>query len=344
MQMTGALRYRCSFLPSVMFTVTVLSLSMIFLCPTARAEQDFRAWRWRDQRTNSNADASETERKVLLQNGVERVYYIHVPTGLVGGRPLPLVFVFHGGDQGGALRFVSRTGFNAVADRVGFIVVYPEALPVWNDGRRTTANSPDDVAFIRSLIQDLLRTQNIDRKRIYATGASAGGIFTLRLACELSNQIAAFAPVVASFPSDYIGFCRPQRPISILMINGTDDSFVPWLGGAIRTGRDRGRGGDVIPVPETVAFWQRHNQCQQTPDIQSLPDIDRNDNTTVSVWTYFDCRQGNTVELVEVKGGGHTWPGSPVGGSFAKRLVGNTSYDINASDLIWQFFQKRSLP
>lgn len=345
MQSLIVYRYRYGYSLNALFTVVVLLANMISQGPVANAESNFGDSRTPDQRKYPAQDSAGVERGVLLQNGVERVYYLHRPLGDGDNHPLPLLLMFHGGDQGDALKMVQRTGFNAIADRERFAVVYPAALPVWNEGSRTTADSPDDVAFIRSLIQHLLRTENIDRRHIYATGASRGGIFTLRLACELSDQIAAFAPVIASFPTSYVDSCRPQRPVSILMINGTSDSFVPWSGGTIRKGRTRGRGGEVISVPETVAFWQQHNHCRKDPDIQQLPDINKTDDTTVKVWTYLDCNQGSTVKLVEIIGGGHTWAGMPVSiGSFGRRLVGNTSYDINASDFIWRFFQAHSLP
>jgi polyhydroxybutyrate depolymerase len=197
-----------------------------------------------------------------------------------GTQPIPLVLAFHGG-QGNGLKFSQQTGLNQVADKNGFAVVYPDSIEYWNDGRDTTSSNVDDVGFVRELIDHLAKTKNIDRKQVYATGASNGGMMTLRLACEVSDQIAAFAPVIASLPVAYRDKCKPVRPVAIMMTNGTTDSFMPWAGGTIRSGRGKGAGGNVIPVPDTVEFWRQHNGCSMNPQVEPLPDGDKRDGTPV---------------------------------------------------------------
>ena len=56
----------------------------------------------------------------------------------------------------------------------------------------------DDVAFIRALLDDLMRAYQVDAKRVYATGMSNGAIMAYRLASELSDRIAAIAPVAGA--------------------------------------------------------------------------------------------------------------------------------------------------
>jgi polyhydroxybutyrate depolymerase len=282
--------------------------------------------------------AALSSERHLVVNDVTRAYFLHEPPS-ANGHERPLVMVFHGG-QGDGTRIARQTGFNRVADKGGFVVVYPNSLGYWNDGRSTTASSPDDLAFVRGLIDHLVKTEKVDRHRVYATGASNGGMFTLRLACEMSSEIAAFAPVIASFPVDYRGKCRPERPVPVLMVNGTSDAFIPWQGGAIKKGLFRGAGGEVVPVPETLEFWRRHNRCSPEPTVRPLPDLDKNDGTTVQVITYANCQGTSALRFIRIDGGGHTWPGSeyPPSG-VAARLMGNTSRDINASEAIWDFFK-----
>jgi polyhydroxybutyrate depolymerase len=285
--------------------------------------------------------ATRSSEHQLTVDGVKRTYYLHPPSKL-DGSPVPLVIVFHGG-QGDGLKIAGQTGFNQVADHRGFAVAYPNSLGYWNDGRATTTGgSGDDVAFVRALIDHLVKTQNVDRQRVYATGASNGGMFTLRLACEMSDEIAAFAPVVASFPADYRAKCRPHRALPIMMVNGTSDTFIPWQGGSIRKGLFRGAGGEVIPVPDTLEFWRQHNGCASEPSVRQLPDIDKNDGTTAQLITYPNCRE--VVRMIRIEGGGHTWPGSEYAASgWIGHLVGKTNRDVNASEAIWEFFKGQAL-
>ena len=57
------------------------------------------------------------------------------------------------------------------------------------------SNKVDDVGFTRALLDDLATVTNVDAKRVFATGISNGGIMCYRLASELSDRIAAIAPV-----------------------------------------------------------------------------------------------------------------------------------------------------
>lgn len=272
----------------------------------------------------------------LVVNGVERTYSLYVPPS-AKGKKSPLVMVFHGG-QGDSAKIARQTGFNRVADRGGVVIVYPKSLEYWNDGRATIPNPKDDVSFVRQLIKHLVETEDIDRQRVYATGPSNGGNFTLRLACEMSTEIAAFAPVLASFPVEYAPNCRPQRPVPIMMINGTSDPFILWQGGTAGTGARRGVGGTVLPPPTTLDFWRKNNACASQPTVNKLPNRDTRDGTTIEVVTYPNCREA--VQMIRVEGGGHTWPGSD---QRTPRMMGNTSHDIDASEEIWNFFKQRRL-
>jgi polyhydroxybutyrate depolymerase len=248
--------------------------------------------------------------------------------------------VFHGG-QGDGAKIASQTGFNRVADRWGVVAAYPNSLRYWADGRSTIGTPQDDVGFVRQLIKHLVETEGVDRQRVFATGASNGGNFTLRLACEMSTEITAFAPVIASFPVEYWPKCRPQRAVPIMLVNGTSDTFIRWEGGAVRKGLFRGAGGETVPVPTTLDFWRRQNACSPDPTVDRLPDRDKGDRTTVEVITYSGCRDASAVRMIKIEGGGHTWPGSP--DSFP-RALGNTSGDIDASEEIWSFFKQWRYP
>ena len=279
----------------------------------------------------------------FIFGGYERRYLVHVPLHLDRDKPVPLVFVLHGGG-GSAKRMVQLTkgGFDALADKEGFIVVYPDGVGKhWNDGRgfyryRAQRENIDDVGFISALIDRLTKSYNIDTKSIYVTGVSNGAMMSLRLACELSDRIVAIAPVVGAMPVNLASSCRPARSVSILFINGTDDPLVPWEGGEVRFGHQRL--GKILSVPETVSTWVRHDACPSLSEQTKAPDTDPYDGTRIRKDVYSPCDDGVEIVFVTVEGGGHTWPG---GYQYAdERIVGKTSEDIDACKVIWDFFKR----
>ena len=272
-----------------------------------------------------------------------RDYIIHVPPNHFEA-PLPAILAFHGGQGNGRL-FALQTGFSRLARQEGFIVVYPNAIGLWNDGRNTTALGPDDIAFTRALIDELINNYGIDRKRVYATGASNGGMMILRLACELHDRIAAFAAVIASMPVGYI--CPPGPPVPIMLINDVEDCYIPWDGGNVRTGFARGAGGKVISVPDNVRYWQRRNGCG--PSISpELIHVWENPSTegegrrslSVEIHRFQKCKAGAELVFVRVQGGGHSWLGgredflNPV-----ENMAVEKNRSINATVLIWNFLR-----
>lgn len=279
----------------------------------------------------------------LMHGSIKRSYQIYIPDDLDEKNFSPMVIMFHGG-FGSGKRISKRLGMNAVADKEKFIVVYPDGVDKhWNDGRGTMASGADDVSFIMAMIEQIKKEYRIDEQRIYATGLSNGGYLTQRLACESSNTFAAFAPVISTMPVPLNTHCTPERAVPILMVNGRDDPLVPWNGGDLSSGqRMGGKGGEVISVPLTVEFWRKHNGCENSPTEMTLPDKAPDDGTIVKQLKYDKCDAGTEVTLLTVVGGGHTWPGAPERPRMKKR-TGNTSYDINASEVIWVFFKKYRL-
>ena len=283
------------------------------------------------------ASADATRR--IVSQGVPRSYLLHLPPIYDGAQPLPVVLNFHGSfGRGSSQRRL--TNFNAVADAQGFIVVYPNGVDKhWHDDRSVYATGVDDVAFVSDLIDELITRFGADPQRVYATGISNGGFFVFSLACRLSTKIAAAAAAAASMPADLPNTCRPERPISMMVINGTSDWMVPYWGGALGI---RGERGAVVPTEESIGFWREADACGQPTVSGAMPDVDNTDGTAVWQRTYRGCGGGAEVALYTVIGGGHTWPG---GWQYLPaRLVGRTSRDVNASEAIWQFFQAHALP
>lgn len=236
-------------------------------------------------------------------------------------------------------------GLDRLAEKEGFLVVYPNGIDRhWNDGRsadetgwKAQGENVDDVGFISALIDELVRTRNADPRRVYVTGVSNGGQMAHRLACELADKVAAIAPVIAQMPAHFAPRCKPARPVSVLMMPGTDDPLIPWEGGTIRLGRQTF--GKALSVRETVKFWTRHNGCPETPEVSSEPDRDPADGMRVRKEAYKGCRERTSVVLYAIEGGGHTWPGGYQ--YLPESIVGKINRDIDAAEAIWEFFRKQ---
>jgi len=269
----------------------------------------------------------------------ERSYLIHVPPKYDPKQPTPVVLAFHGAMTNAPIMALS-SGLSDKADEAGFIVVYPNGtgkgnlLLVWNSGGFHGPNAerlPDDVAFVKAILDDLAKRINVDPNRVYATGISNGGMMCYRLAAELSQRIAAIAPVSGTLSVEK---CRPRRPIPVMHFHGTEDKLVPFAGPDERTARFL----SFKSVEETIRIWARIDGCPRKPKTIELPDkVD--DGTTVRQEINGPGKDGAEVVLFVISGGGHTWPGR----QWPVPWLGKTTRDISANDLMWEFFQKHPM-
>jgi polyhydroxybutyrate depolymerase len=265
-----------------------------------------------------------------------RSFSVHVPESRPPNEGFPVVLAFHGGGmQGAGMRRI--TGLDAVADRRGFIVVYPDAMGRhWNDGRATIRNPQDDVGFVAALLDQVERSYPVDSRRVFATGLSNGALFAERLGCDLSHRIAAIAPVAGSMPTDIAAACRPARAVAVMQVDGTADPIMPYGGGAVEDFGGKGEGGRVMSVAETAAFWAARNGCGAKGAPEPLPPVVPSDPTRVVRMHYTHCPAAGQVTVLSVVDGGHVWPG----GSQIPRpaVTGQASRQIAASRAIADFF------
>jgi polyhydroxybutyrate depolymerase len=167
---------------------------------------------------------------------------------------------------------------------------------------------------------------------------SNGAIMSYRLACELTEKITAIAPVAGNMPQKLYPSCSPSRPISVLAINNVNDPLMPFAGGNITGPFGWKKLGKVLSADESVRFWARHNNCSLSPVITYEPDKDKTDDTRVRKEDYNNGKAGTEAILYAIEGGGHTWPGGYQ--YMNKRIIGKTSRDIDANEVIWDFFNK----
>ncbi len=286
-------------------------------------------------------DVYQTE--VLEIDGVERTYHIHFPPNLSETDAAPLVLALHGGG-GQGLKFDESTAGTLIpaAEARGMVLVFPDGIDKqWCDGRTEHLNEGrdcttiDDVAFLSAIIEQMEQDYGIDPSRVYATGISNGGFMSIRLALDLTNKLAAVAPVTAQL-SVALAEQTPAQPIAIMIMNGTADPIVPFDGGEVRLfefGRSR---GEILSTAGTIERFRRYNDCEAVPELVELPDSEPDDGTAVEIESYTHCAADTEVILVRVVGGGHTWPGGQP--YLSPKIVGVVSQEINASEMILDFF------
>lgn len=274
------------------------------------------------------ADPSET----IEVGGQERTYVIHVPS--TRSSRMPLLLAFHGG-SGTGRGMVRFSGFDELADRYGFVVVYPDGLQhQWNDGGQPN-NGADDLGFVSALIDKLSRDFSIDPKRVFAAGISNGAMFSQRLGCQLTNRIAGFASIAGNMPIDIASACKPSRAISVLQISGTADPLMPFEGGGVHAGRHV----SVESADWTVVFWAKHDGCASSPITTTMPTVQPADGTSVVRKRYTGCGDDSAVTYYIIRDGGHTWPGGMQ--YLPQFIIGKTSNQLDASQTIVDFFLKR---
>jgi polyhydroxybutyrate depolymerase len=264
----------------------------------------------------------------VVSSGETREYTLHVPPGYDASRPTPLVISIHGA----AIWPVAQqrlSQWDRVADREGFIVLYPSG----RIGEGPPHFDAEDVTFIADLINEVQRTHNIDRRRIYANGLSNGGGLSFLLSCTMPDRIAAVGLVAAAhlFPAS---LCKDLRPVPMIAFHGTADDDTPYLGG--KSGKSW-----ILPmrfpsIPGITAAWAKRNQCAATPTESRVA-------SDVTRLEYSQCASNAPAILYTIHGGGHTWPGGD-GDYLPEWFVGKTTQTIDASSIMWEFFKNHPLP
>ncbi len=262
----------------------------------------------------------------LQHDGKTRNYRIYVPATYSAENPVPLVFGLHGTSSSGE-EFQQYRGFDNIADTANFIAVYPDGtkmlgISFWNYGN-VFGSTVDDLGFLEALIDKIAEDYSINQNRVYCAGMSNGSFMAYYLACK-SYRFAAIAGVTGSMSTSTYNNCASANAIPVLHIHGTADNTNPYAGNSTMKGID-----------DVIQFWVEKNQCNTTPEITPVPNINSSDGATASHYLYENGINGNTVELFKINGGGHSWPGHPMPNSSEV-----TCMDFDASKEIWRFFSK----
>jgi polyhydroxybutyrate depolymerase len=287
----------------------------------------------------------QTLDKSLMHDGLLRDYTIYVPSGYTPQSSAPLVVNLHGYTLNRNFQ-MTFSGMNAVAEREGFLVAYPDAV------NGDWFGPQDNFGFVSRLLDDVSSQYSINAAKVYATGYSQGGMMSYLLSVERPYTFAAIASVGGTRPlaPGDVYFpphleAAPSRPFPLLHIHGTGDPIVPYNGGISTVGSLT---LNFPPVERLVHDYVLSNGGDLTPTIADLPNTDTVDGTTVQLLTYgggnYLDAAGNTrpaeVLLYRIQDGGHNWPGDATGWpGFAVPV----NYDISASTEIWNFFSRHEV-
>jgi polyhydroxybutyrate depolymerase len=275
-------------------------------------------------------------KRTITVDELTRTHWIHVPPRYDPKQPAAVVLMLHGAMMDAKL-MEAFCGFNKTADKINFVVVYPNGtgpggiLQTWNAGifpGELNKNQADDVKYLGKVLDDVEGALNVNKKRIYAAGLSNGGMMTYRLAAELPNRIAAIASVAGAMVVEKY---EPKRPVPVLHFHGTKDTLVPYEGPAKK--KDAPAYLRFRSVEETVLACVKANGCDEKATTSEL-DV-KEEKIKVVRKEYAKGKQNAEVVLYTLENGGHTWPGM-----WAPPFLGLTTRNFSASEVIGEFFQK----
>ena len=283
--------------------------------------------------------AGVLEERFMAFDGQERRYLVYVPSS---GKPTSILFMLHGS---GSDPERSRSGmtfeFDLIAEDDNVLVVYPEGFENhWNDCRTAlpysaSAENIDDVGFLLALKEQLTGQYGIPASRSFVVGMSNGGHMAYRLAYEAPDAFQGFAIIASNIPAESNFKCTPAgRPVSIMMIAGTEDPINPYEGGVVSI-----FGGDeeglVQSAQDSADYWAELAGYGDTPQVKDYPDVNAEDQSTVTALIWEGRADGN-VTLLTLEGGGHAVPHPST--KFPP-FFGPTNQDLNGPREIWSFFE-----
>ena len=286
----------------------------------------------------SSGCGTSSPRNVTLSlsvDGFMRTVIVHRPKSL-DSIALPLVLNLHGSGST-SLEQEGFTAMNTSANIDDFIVAYPQALIPdgsgfdWNvpdvpliGGRAVPAHAANDIVFLTSLVRILESRYCVDPQRVYATGFSGGAREVSQLACDDSTVFAAVAPVSGlRRPTP----CATKRAEPVLSFHGSADPVDPFAG--------HGQKYWTYSVSTAAKDWSSQDSCTSVKTSTPYKNI--------KLTVYGDCANSALVELYEVVGEGHEWPGGPTLPAAFTAVLGPQSTAINANSVIWSFFSNYQL-
>ena len=236
--------------------------------------------------------------KVSTQVGDDtRTYSIFIPSTITEGMPASgAVFLFHGSNGSGE-QLSASTNMNSELEQENLIGVYPDA-PIGNWAEDCSCNNADrlqinDTSFVRIMLDEIMESYTFSTDRVFAIGFSQGGLFTQRLACQMSDLFTAYGVVAANMSVPLAQKCSPKNPVSQIIIQGRLDTVLPYNGsnnGAL----------SLVPTQQTLRFWAEQNECNLS---NALVETD----PEKELLSYCSEELSAQLTLVTSQNGGHGW-------------------------------------
>ncbi|GAH12830.1 unnamed protein product [marine sediment metagenome] len=182
----------------------------------------------------------------------------------------PILFCFHG--AGGKAEGQSAR-WSPQADKKGMIVISAEAvqtLKKWNFKDNFHDQEIDDVGFVTKVVGILIENRIADKKAIFATGHSSGGLFSWRLAKE-SDLFAAAAPMSCGMAKGAHDPDEKTKPIPVFQVIGDKDKSYNGTTNPQVT---------MYSAIERIEIWRKFNQCGPDPVV-----VEHGDEITVYTYT-----------------------------------------------------------
>ncbi len=290
----------------------------------------------------------------ISMNGVTRKFVLHIPANFQPNKGA-LVVALHG-SQGSGAQMETQSQLSVKADSVGFAVAYPTGLPsaqghtlwsVYFNDFAFAGTPPDDVAFLRAMINAIQANVHPDAKKIYVAGFSIGGYMTHRAAVELSDLVAAVGVVEGAIsaiaPSDSRTVPDAVAPVSVLILHGSADNAINYCGSSMAK-------SVLASQEQAFNYWAgpKANNCATLSTPNPLCDSAGN-ITSVSVKVATGCTSRAEVRFYKLVGATHQWYNvdlsNPPGTANAPY---NSSFDsatgIVTNDILWNFFSSHPKP
>lgn len=268
-----------------------------------------------------------TSRNIAVWSGnLWRIYRLYLPKNYTNNTPRALILNFHGYTSNGLIQ-ESLSRFNPLANKEGFMVVYPEGsfskdrVQGWNTGLHKTITA-NDVLFVSDILNSIQNNFCVNPRKIYATGFSNGGGLVSKLMCAMSDRIAAFSPVSASYVTSPKQ-CKNPKPVSIIDFHGTADRIVPYNGNP---------GKKEMAAFFWIKDWAKHDKCLTVPVVIYK-------SPRITGYSFPSCKNKASVIHYKIIGGQHTWPRV----RFKQEINNNTTHYVDVSKIIWDFFQNHPL-
>jgi polyhydroxybutyrate depolymerase len=297
--------------------------------------------------THAQPTRTPGRHSIELEHGSHvRTAEVHVPALAVAIPKPPLVIVLHGAGGSGE-GYLDNNGWAVLAEEEGVIVAAPDGLPaapekrpnfafnpaLWNSGQLKTGSERstiDDVGFLTELLDSLIAWYDIDTSRVFVTGHSNGAGMTFQFAADRSERITAIAAVA--------GHCwmedpRPLRPMPSIFIVGDKDPLIPFEGGEVRL--PWGRKQKNPPVRVTLDRWAKGLGCLSAV-------VERDSTSQVRILDFGTGTGNGSLAAYVIRGQGHGWPGGKEAG-LPERMIGPKTKHLDATKLIWKFFNSVSV-